>query len=76
MLLFLTVRAMKFSTDEDAFTVIEDLENFIKFNISYNIFELEYAITYEEWKVELSQLEIKHPNVYKDLKNLLLMQKK
>ena len=76
MLLFLTVRAMKFSTDEDAFTVIEDLENFIKFNISYHIFELEYAITYEDWKVELSKLEIEHPNVYKDLKNLLLMQKK
>ena len=33
-------------------------------------------ITYEDWKVELSKLEIEHPNVYKDLKNLLLMQRK
>ena len=76
MLSFFTVGAMKISTDEDAFPVFEDLENFIKSNISYSVFELEYAITYEDWKVELSKLEIEHPNVYKDLKNLLLMQRK
>ena len=43
---------MKISTDKDDFPVFEDLENFIKSNISYSVFELDYEITYEDWKVE------------------------
>lgn len=67
---------MEDSKDEITFPIFEDLSNFIKSNISYSAFDLEYAITYEDWKEELSKLEKKHPNVYNDLKNLLLMQRK